>query len=87
VDLAAAELVLAPPAGSGRFAPLPAPLASAALIKAQARAFKDRLGRAERLAVFGCPPLKLTSEPGEDETAFRARVRQAARERRDEEVA
>ncbi len=87
VDLGAAELVLTPPAGAGGFAPLPAPLASAAFLKAQARAFKDQLARGERLAVFSCPALKLTSEPGEDEVAFRARVRQAARERRDDEVA
>ncbi len=87
VDLAAADLVLAPPAAAGGFAPLPAPLASAVFLKAQARAFKDQLARGERLAVFSCPPLKLSSEPDEDEPSFRARVRQVARERRDAEVA
>jgi len=87
VDLGAAELVLAPPAEASAYARLPAPLASAAFLKAQARVFKDQLARGERLAVFSCPPLKLTSGASEDEAAFRARVRQSARERRDAKVA
>jgi len=87
VGLAPSELVLEAPSTPGAFAPLPAPHTKTVFLNAQARAFKDRLARGERMSVFSCPPLKLASEPGEDEAAFRARVRQAARERRDEDVA
>ena len=70
-----------------RFGTVPAELAKATEIKRLERDFKDWLYREQGLDLLTCPPLKLQAEPGEEEAAFRGRVRQAQREARDAEVA
>ena len=50
------------------------------------RQLADCLYRTHTLAIFHCAVLKTYSRPGEAETAFRVRLAQAARERRDAEV-
>jgi hypothetical protein len=50
------------------------------------KAFTSWVSTAETLDIFRSASLKLTSRPGETEGAFRARLQQAAREKRDAEV-
>ncbi len=74
------------PDSEARFGTLAEPLNDAQEIKAAAKDFSDHLYHEERYELFNCAPLKLTSEPGESEGAFRARLQLAAREQRDAEV-
>jgi hypothetical protein len=46
----------------------------------------DWLVSHEQIELFRCPSLEATSRPGESERDFRARLAQAARERRDEQL-
>ena len=73
--------------GEAEFAPAPAGLSGGKNYDAWARDFKNYLYRERRLTVYRCAALKAYSRPGEDERAFRVRLTQAARERRDLEVA
>jgi hypothetical protein len=50
------------------------------------RDFEQWVVRAERLAIYSAPSLKLTSQAGESERDFRVRVQQASREARDAAV-
>lgn len=75
------DALAATPDGDGGWGPLPA--GAATLVAAATRAFADTVARVDRLALARCAALALTARPDEDEGAFRARVQQAARERRD----
>lgn len=74
------------PAGEALYA-APAPAAvRAASYAGWRRDFVNWLCGARALTVFKSPSLGETSRPGETERDFRARLRQAARERRDEAI-
>ncbi len=74
------------PAGDAAFAELPARATNAKSYGSWEKAFKTHLYRDGTLTLYKCSDLKLTSEPGESEADFRVRIRQAAREKRDEQV-
>jgi len=73
-----------PGAGVG-FADLPAAAGKAKSYEAWEKTFKDVLYRERRLTLFESKPLRMTSQPGESEGDFRARVAHRLREKRDEE--
>lgn len=79
------ELNEEPEAGA-RFARLPTAAARAASYRAWKSALKGQLYRDERMTVWKCRIPKLVSEPGESESDFRIRLREAARAARDEEL-
>jgi hypothetical protein len=68
--------------GSG-FAELPAGALRAANYAGYGKALAARLYESNRLTMYRCEELKLTSRPGESEGDFRARLALAAREQRD----
>lgn len=82
----AEETLAAEPAPGARFAPLPPAAAEEKSWTAWKRAFADHLARSETLALWSAPGLKMIGEPSEDERAFRLRVQQVLRERRDSAV-
>ena len=73
--------------GEAAFAAAPAALAGPKNYTAWKKKLKDRLYRGRRLTVYKCSALGETSAPGEGERDFRVRLTQAAREKRDREVA
>jgi hypothetical protein len=87
VDLKPSELAAEPEAGA-EFAPLPA---SATKVKNYERtwgaSYSNMLFRTGELVLLNAPGLEETSKPDEDERAFRARLAQHARERRDQVIA
>jgi hypothetical protein len=68
------------------FAPVPQAANSARELADIARGLADWLYYHSRLALTAHPELGVTQHPGERERSFKARLRQAARERRDAEV-
>jgi hypothetical protein len=74
------------PVAAARFAQLPAELARAKVYVEWAKGLKNYLYRERVLALWSCPALKALSQPGETERAFRLRLVQASREKRDESV-
>ncbi|MGA9190191.1 MAG: hypothetical protein WBZ24_00525 [Anaerolineales bacterium] len=74
------------PAGEASYRPLAAAGADADNYSGWEKDFKDWVYSTQRLSLFRSPTLKLTSDPGEAEGAFRLRLGQAAREARDEAV-
>jgi hypothetical protein len=80
-----AELDRQPAAGAS-FGPLPAGASNAKNFAAWRSALEDHLYQNVQLSLFACPNLKLTSQAGEAEGDFKARVAQAMRERRDAEI-
>ena len=80
------ELSEAVPAGAAGFAVLPAEATRAKSFDSWAKSFKDYLARAEELTVYASKELGESSKPGESEGAFRARLADLARQRRDAEV-
>ncbi|GAB4549783.1 MAG: DUF87 domain-containing protein [Anaerolineae bacterium] len=68
------------------FAPAPAQANTAAKLKSIGKDLADWLYYNSRLPVAVHPELGIAQEPGETERAFKIRLRQAARERRDAEV-
>jgi hypothetical protein len=74
------------PAEGATFAPLPSAGARAKSYEAWSKAFAAWLAGNRRLSLYYCAPLKMTSLPGEDERAFRIRLQQVSRERRDAAV-
>jgi hypothetical protein len=74
-------------AGSAAFAPLPAEAGKPRSYEAWKKAYADMLFRTGTLELLHEPESDETSRPGEDERAFRARLAQTARERRDEAIA
>jgi hypothetical protein len=85
-ELAAEELSETPAAGAGGFAGLPSEATRPKSYDAWAKSFKDFLARAEELTIYSSRELGASSKPGESEGAFRARLADLARERRDAEV-
>jgi hypothetical protein len=83
--IGALELLEEPAPGAG-FASLAASLVSAKAQQQQARALVDAVYRTSAMTLYRCPPLKLTSTPGESEGEFRARLALHLRERRDAAV-
>lgn len=73
-------------ASGASFDPLPTPAARGRSYEEWKKGFADHLFRTHRLEVLRSSTFKLTSRPGEDVAAFRARVAHAAREMRDAEV-
>ncbi|MEO7795474.1 MAG: ATP-binding protein, partial [Thermoanaerobaculia bacterium] len=82
----AAGLSEVAPDGARGFAPLPAEATRAKSFDSWAKSFKDYLARAEELTVYSSRELGESSKPGESEGAFRARLGDLARQRRDAEV-
>jgi len=74
------------PAPGATFAELPAAMARAKNYADWTRALKNHLYRDRRLTIWTCPELKAYGRPEETARDFRARLAQAARERRDAEV-
>jgi hypothetical protein len=74
------------PAAEAVFRPLPAAGAVADNYDGWEKDFKDWLYATQRLTLFRSQALKLNSELGESEGAFRMRLGQAAREARDDAV-
>jgi len=69
------------------FAECPAPAGSARNYAGWEKELKRWLRQNETLSLFRSPTQGLTSEPGESEGEFRARLQQVASEKRDQEVA
>lgn len=75
------------PAGAATYADLPADCSQPKNYDAWKRQLTDAIFRAGHLELLSFPSMKLVSKPGEDESAFRARLSQALREQRDEALA
>ena len=71
------------PSDGAAFAPVPPALEDAGSYPTWERSLKKWLQSERPLEVLRSPETKLTSEPGEDERAFRIRLGQVAREARD----
>ena len=84
-DASAVQLATSPPAGSTFIVP-PAALQSPDKFKAWSAALKDFVERTQAVELFTSSGAGLTSQPGESEAAFRIRVRQLGREKRDKEL-
>ncbi len=76
----------AAPVSGARFAELPAPAARAASYSGWAKSLQSHLYRHAKLDLQVCDDLKLSSQPGEAEGDFRARLSQALREERDAQI-
>lgn len=74
------------PAADLDFQPLPSTLADPKRHARWSKEFADWLYRNQTLQLWQSPALGVVSQPGEAERDFRARLAQAARERRDAEV-
>ncbi len=74
------------PENEATFCPLSPQLSQARSYSKWESELKDYLYRNRRLAIWCCPALNETSEPGESESDFRIRLRHAAREERDLQV-
>ena len=74
------------PAAGGNFGELPAIAMESKSYTAWGKDFVDEIYRTGGLTVLHSPKLRAYSRPGEDETDFRIRLQDAAREKRDEAV-
>ncbi len=92
VDLKPSELAAEPEAGA-EFASLPASATKVKNYKVKSNdkswwvSYGEMLYRTQELVLLHAPGFEETSEPDEEERAFRARLAQHARERRDQVVA
>jgi len=68
------------------FAPVPEEVNSTTELKRIARGFADWLYYSSELTLLAHPELEVLQRPDETQVQFKARLRQAARERRDEEA-
>src|SRR5690606_22153439 len=85
-ELAGGAPVLADaPPPDARFAPLPAAASRAPSYERWRKQLATRLHRARPLRLLACADPRLVSTPGEDEGAFRVRLREALHEARDAE--
>lgn len=86
------DIALKPPklsdkeSGNGGYLPLPAIAQRAKSYSSWSKKLKSHAYKSCSLTLFKCAKLKLTSRMGEDETDFRVRVRDMAREKRDIKV-
>ncbi|HEX5765569.1 MAG TPA: hypothetical protein VFY27_08370, partial [Woeseiaceae bacterium] len=85
LSLAVDDVLQQAPPGA-MFIPCPAPLSNAANYARWERQFKTWLRQNECIPLLKSPRFRLTSEPGETEGEFRARLQQTAAERRDEAI-
>jgi hypothetical protein len=74
------------PEPGARFSRLPGEAVKAKHYKEWAAGLESFIYQDRRLPLFHCEPLKHFSKPGESEGDFRVRLRQDAKERRDDEV-
>jgi len=86
-EVSSGDLEREPGSAAASFADLPAGAAQAKSYTAWGKAFADALFRTETLEVLRSPALGVSSRPGEAEAAFRGRLSQAGRERRDAQMA
>jgi hypothetical protein len=86
VDLAESDLEREPSPESASFIDVPAAATKSKNYAAWSKALIDTLYRTSALELLSHPQFKLTATPNESERDFRARVAQAARERRDDEM-
>ena len=70
----------------GMYRPVPPFLAQPRGISEAEKELKDRLYREERLELYRCRRLRMESSPDEDEGEFRARVREALEEKKEEAI-
>ena len=75
------------PEPGASFAELPGPAARAASYKTWSRQLSSHVYKTLTRSLWQCPALGLFSEPGEDESGFRSRVRLRSQEARDLELA
>jgi hypothetical protein len=80
------DLVGALPNPNSSFAPLPAAALDSKRYAGWEKDFAQWVVRAERLTLYSAPSVKLTSQAGESERDFRARLSHAGRESRDAAV-
>ena len=80
------DLAAAPPTGAG-FQALPSWLGQRRHLKAEEKALADYLYHSRRLELLRVEELKLESEPGESEAAFRQRLASVLRGKREVEAA
>jgi hypothetical protein len=85
LNVAEADLEREPQPGAS-FAPVPQPATQAKNYEAWKKSLQEALYRTSKLHLLRSPGLKIVSNPGESERDFRVRVRQIAREDRDEQV-
>jgi hypothetical protein len=85
LDLAEADLEREPQANCA-FAPVPQPATQAKNYEAWKKSLQEALYRTSKLHLLRSTGLKVVSNPAESERDFRVRLRQIARENRDEQV-
>ncbi|MDQ3440452.1 MAG: ATP-binding protein [Planctomycetota bacterium] len=86
VDLAESDLEREPAPDRASFVDVPAAAARSKNYAAWSKSLIDTLYRTSTLELLTHPEFKLTAKPGESARDFRARVAQAVRERRDDEM-
>src|SRR5687768_13190656 len=86
IDLAQSDLEREPSPDSASFIDVPAAATKSKNYAAWSKSLIDTLYRTSTLELLSHPEFKLTAAPNESERDFRARVAQAARERRDDEM-
>jgi hypothetical protein len=74
------------PQANATFAPVPQPATQAKNYEAWKKSLQEALYRTSKLHLLRSTGLKVVSNPGESERDFRVRLRQIAREDRDEQV-
>jgi hypothetical protein len=84
-DIRAEDLEQSPDA-TASFAEVPAGASKAKSFDAWKKDFAGWIYRYQRLELFESPSLEVVSNPGESEADFRIRLRQLAREKRDEAI-
>ena len=86
VNISPEDLDTRPDSDDAIFGEVPRELSTARKLKSLQKDFSDYLYHELRLPLFYHRALKLYSKPGESEREFKARLAQAAREKRDDEV-
>ncbi|TFG54152.1 MAG: ATP-binding protein [Gemmatimonadales bacterium] len=78
--------LLSDPENGIEFSSLPSEATKGKRYDSWAKKYKTHLYQTRPLTLFQCRPFKLVSQPGESETDFIVRVREASREKRDEAI-
>ncbi len=74
------------PHAQGHFASLPSDLTRAKTFTELGKALRDHIYQTQRLKLWRCVELKVTSQPDEPEGDFRIRIAQGVKEQRDQQV-
>lgn len=74
------------PLAMGHFASLPSDLTRAKTFTELGKALRDHIYQTQRLKLWRCVELKVTSQPDEPEGDFRVRIAQSVKEDRDQQV-